>query len=637
MNAVAGKPKRAQRWRNALSCAGCLFFLVVAALFAATTLCAIVNFGLRQPMFDQWREYETLLGLPFPQDLVQLDNGHRPIVPNLIRVAEIRWFGANQILQLTIGTICAYLTALILAAAAWREREQPEIARAIGAMLAVLGMLWLGNARRLLHGSESLHGYLPTLAAIFACVCILRADARRSLAWTWAACLACVVATFSFGVGLASFSAILAIMLLQRMPWRWLAIPALALIACLVLYVYVLPGNQGVRSQIDLDPLAGTRIVLEWIASPWVNGWLHYASQISGPPPPGADSWMNQTVRVSATAVVAAFRGDLHPPAALLGLAGVTIFCCWLAVAMLRRRQFGQAELLAIGAATYALAAAVLTSFSRVEAFNEHPDQTFAPRYMTWPCLFWACLALLALFRYARSPSMIVRGGGVVIFALLPSALWVAQKDEAIWGALVFRGAQQTASQLRSGTYLPGHFPAERLGPEIERREIALLRRDRLAMFLDGAWQQVGRRWTGTLRPADRIAADVHWLEPAVDDSGHPVGHFEGWITTGIRPAQRGGQLVLLDADDVVAGLAEYSFISPVSDSLILRLPRKRGFDGYVPPSMPPGPYRLAVADFASGQALLIGSLPTDTRISGEPQSTGISHGSNADILPAGR
>ena len=73
-----------------------------------TTLCAIVNFGFRQPMWDQWREYETFLGLPFPQNVIQLANGHRPILPNLVRVAEIHWFAANQLLQLSVGAACAF-------------------------------------------------------------------------------------------------------------------------------------------------------------------------------------------------------------------------------------------------------------------------------------------------------------------------------------------------------------------------------------------------------------------------------------------------------------------------------------------------------------------------------------------------
>jgi hypothetical protein len=611
MNVAAWKPTTRGIVSRTGSQAVRLFFLAAAALFAATTLCAIINFGFRQPMFDQWREYETLLGLPFPQDLVQLDNGHRPIVPNLIRVAEIRWFGANQILQLTIGTICAYLTALILAAAAWREREQPPIARAIGVMLAVLGMLWLGNARRLLHGSESLHGYVPTLATLLACACVVRASTRHSPAWLWIASLACACATFSFGVGMASFPAVVACMILLRMPSRWLLVPAFALAACLVLYLYLLPGNQGVRSQIDIDPVAGMHIAAQWISAPWVNGWLDYAQQLAAAPPPPDHAWIRSVVGGSATFVVGTLGGSEDIPAFVIGTLGVLLFCLWLVSAMRRRGKLARVELLAAGTAIYALAGAAITSFSRIEYFQQHPEQTFADRYMTWPCLFWASIAILALFRYAKSGSAIIGYGGTVVFATLPVALWVTQVDNAVWGAIVFRSAQQTAAQLRSGLYDPAHFPAESLGAETELRQIALLRRNRLAMFGDPSWQRLGTAWTGSLQHDARIKASVHWLDQPTDGApGTGPAHCEGWIAEGNKPAHQLGMLVLLDQNRVISGFGEFSFISPVSKALILRLPKKRGFDCYVESFDANTTYTLVLLNFNGNAGFELKSLP---------------------------
>ena len=116
----------------------CLTFALAALYFALNTLCAIINFGWREPMFDQWSEYETLLGLPFPQNVLQQVAGHRPILPNLVRVAEIRWFGADQSLQLVVGSLCAFLSAAILAGAAYGERKLPPVARWAGVMLSII-------------------------------------------------------------------------------------------------------------------------------------------------------------------------------------------------------------------------------------------------------------------------------------------------------------------------------------------------------------------------------------------------------------------------------------------------------------------------------------------------------------------
>lgn len=621
MPAIGGIVARSAAW------IGGLLVLAVAAWYAATTLCAIVNFGFRQPMWDQWLEYETFLGLPFPQNVIQAANGHHPIFANLIRIAEIEWFAGNQLLQLTIGSLCAFLTALIVARAAWREREQPLPLRALGVLLAVLGLLWLGNARRLLHGSESLHGYLPTFAAAIACLCALRAQAAQSIGWLWAACAACAVATFSFGVGLAAFPGVVVILLLQRAKWRWLLVPVVSTVACLVLYLYVLPGDQGVRGQIDLDPLDGLSLLAQWIASPWYNGWLHYSMQVTPDMAPEPHAFLRGLLRGSATHVVDLSGGNAALPCLLLGALAIFAYA-WL---LLRawRRGATPLELVAAGLGTYALAGAVITAFSRIPYFRQHPDQVFADRYMTWPTLFWATLALLALFRargLQRPPFVL---GSVL--ALLPLAMFSSQEDNAIWGALVYRNAQQTAAELRSGIYDAAHFPGQQMGAEVEQREIALLRSRRLAMFGDPAWQKVGTRWTGPLVSDARIAATTRWLDDVPGVSGTAdAAHFEGWIETGIRPAQRGGQLAVLDDDDVVVGLAEYSFISPIAESLTLRLPRKRGFDGYIATPGASRSYRLVIADFVSGRARLVSSLPERAQVSGELQTTG-----NADHAPS--
>src|SRR5262249_20118578 len=91
--APAALPPATAGWRligESFTAAGCR---AMPLLSAVTTFSGIVNFGWRQPMFDQWREYETFLDLPFPQNVIQLNNGHRPMLPNLVRIAEIEWFG----------------------------------------------------------------------------------------------------------------------------------------------------------------------------------------------------------------------------------------------------------------------------------------------------------------------------------------------------------------------------------------------------------------------------------------------------------------------------------------------------------------------------------------------------------------
>ena len=80
-----------------------LALLLAGTWFLLTGLLEIINFGFRQPMFDQFKMYPNYLMLPFPDSVLQLENGHRPILPNLVQVAEAQWFSANQNLQLALG------------------------------------------------------------------------------------------------------------------------------------------------------------------------------------------------------------------------------------------------------------------------------------------------------------------------------------------------------------------------------------------------------------------------------------------------------------------------------------------------------------------------------------------------------
>ena len=94
--------------------------LLAGGWFLLTGLLEIINFGFRQPMFDQYRMYPNYLTLPFPDSVLQLENGHRPILPNLVQVAEAHWFSASQNLQLAVGGGSALLMAALLSIAAWR-------------------------------------------------------------------------------------------------------------------------------------------------------------------------------------------------------------------------------------------------------------------------------------------------------------------------------------------------------------------------------------------------------------------------------------------------------------------------------------------------------------------------------------
>lgn len=588
------------------------YFLAYAAWYLLTTLCAIVNFAWRQPMFDQWRMYYTFLSLPFPQNVLQLENGHRPILPNLIRVAEIHWFAADQLLQISIGTLCALTTMGLIAAAVWRERTLPVLGRSAGVMLAVLGVFWLGDARTLLHGNESLHAYLLTLMLVCAALATRRAHLEGSLRWFGVACAACGVATFCFGPGIASFPAIMVLGALLRLPWRWQFLPLCTLAGCLILYLFVLPGNHGVRSMLDLHPLDSVRVAAQWLSAPWVEGWLGLAEPRAPWVAIDHRHWLGHALAATANSTVALSRMDWRMLSMVIGLLGAFAFAV-RALQIGSRGRPARLDALAVTIGTFVLASAAEIGIGRLDYMGAHPDQVYASRYLLWSCLFWLSLSLLLLARIGHHGSRWPRYGGLLFLVLLPPVLSATQRSQAVWGAIVNREAQRNAAALRSGVFDEAHFPGNSETSQDRRRDaqtVGMLRAGHLAMFADPAWRHVGLPWSGRLSGNDDYAVAVGSPDPFNDPLDHmAAARFSGWVTAGAAAIHHDGQLTVLADDGTVAGLAEFSFIAPDASALRVNLPLKRGFDGYIRNFDSRRTYRLAVIDFNHGHGTVLATL----------------------------
>jgi len=575
------------------------WFLGWAIFYAWTTICAVLNFGWRQPMFDEYNMYPTLLQMPFPDNVLQSGSGHRPIFPNLVIVAEVKWFAANHLLQLAGGLICAVLATLLAVLSVARERELSHIARSAGVLLSVLGVLWLANGRMLLHSYESMHIYLLILSISVAGLCTYEASRRASKRWLAGACAACAIAMFCFGSGVASFPAVILLGLALRLPWRWQIIPVAALATCLFLYLYALPGDQGVRGALNFHLLKSALIAADWLSSPWVHGWLGHAD-------PPLDSSMTNgllytklgpAIITSANALQTLSGIPWQTMARVLGILGIGIFLIRFAALVLNlREQATRLQVLASMFCLFALASSAVVSVGRLDYFQQYPEQVYADRYLVWSSLFWAGLALLLIAdtRNLRSRSLITVAWSAA--AVLPLVLLPTQQVSAGWGSIVYRSSQQIAAAARSGVFDGALFPD---GADASRadvlRSLALLKKNRLAMFAEPTWELVGAQWRGALEQSDEFIAEAHVSSTLRDaDTGSPAARFEGIVSHGIAQVQRDGQLAVLDESNTVVGLAEFSFIRS-EHALRLDLPRKRGFDGYISDYSVSKVYRLVL------------------------------------------
>jgi hypothetical protein len=612
---------RASRWlggfspRSFANRVAAAAFLCIAFGFAATALCAIANFAWRQPMFDQYRSYVAWLTLPFPQNILQQDNGHRPIIPNLIRLVEIHWLASNQLLQISIGTLCAVLTSGIVAFSAWRDRELPLIARAAGVMLAVLGVFWLANARMQMHGNESLHAYMVTLSVVCAGLFTWRAAQNQALRWFGAASAACVVATFCFGPGIATFVMVIVLGMMLRLPWRWLLLPIGVMAACLLVYLFVLPGGQGVRGMLAFHPLDSADVAAQWLSSPWINGWLGMAEPAVEPMllPGLRETMIGPAIVASANGVVSFTGLAWHSLGSMLGFCGGIVFLVRLAIAYQRHTVLTRLQALSIALCLFALASAAIIGVGRVESLRANPSQIYADRYLMWPSLFWMGLALLLLIDVSKSKNRLLIGAGLVFLFSLPAVMFPTHRGWSGWSAAVYQSAQQTAAAARSGVFDADLLPEDDAASRASRiQTLGLMRQQRLAMFADPAWELVGSHLSGSVERSDEYAVQTRIVGPVTDVVDAKIAlHFEGWIGRGIAKLQKHGQLVVLDDAGTVVGLAEYSFIKPGAVTLRLNLPRKRGFDGYIKNYHADRAYTLVSLDVESGRATALAPLHT--------------------------
>lgn len=588
--------------------------LLIAAYFLLTALCAIANFAWRQPMFDQFRLYGTYLSLPFPDNALQLENGHRPVLPAFVRIAEIVWFNANQRLQILVGTLCALATVALIAASGWRERRYPLPVRAGFVLVAVVGIFWLANARMLMHGNELVHTYLLTTCVTVAALCVWRsATALRAWPWIAAATMACAAATFCFGPGVSSFVAVFLLMLVLRLSYRLMIVPAAGMAACLALYLLVLPGDDAVRDMIAFRPLDSAMVSARWLASPWINAWLGMAD------PPlhawvaesAARSWSGRLLGGSAAAVAAIPGADWRVSlSAAIGTAGIAAFLWIFGGFLLQRRTPSRIEVLACVLGLFALATAAIIGLGRLGYLDENPDQIFADRYLVWPCIFWLSLGLLALARAGVSRWW---PAAVASLVVMTAGLLVTHRLYSGWSAAVYRGAQSLAAAARSEIVDPSVLPnSADASAETVVQTLRLLRERKLAMFA-AYWLPIGSDWQGALLDTDDSTIAIGLLEVRTGNdaaTGASFLRFSGNVDSGIgRIADRGGPLAVLDAQNRVRGYAEFSFIRPGANSFRLSLPKKRGFDGYIAGYEGGADYQLVQLDPVAGTAWRLARL----------------------------
>lgn len=499
----------------------------------------------RVPYADSYRFLATFDALPFPQDALAADNGHREVLTNLVRIAEFEWFGAGQWLQIVCGGL-ALLGAVWLLAKCWRGAAAP-LQGAVVCLIAV-GVFWLGNTRKLAHGSELAH-LGPIMLYLVLGLRRLALASPPNARCSWFAAAMGLLATLSFGSGLAAFPAFAAVLWVQRAPrsaWLPIAAGAAAALALLLL------GGSGDSARPIVDPVAQLDLWLRWLGAPFV--WVcrplldpeHAARLPIGDLGVPVGAIARQLHDCFGPALAARF------PGLLFGLFGVGTL-----LVQTRRRDRPANDVrqpLAVGLAWFGAGVGLLVVALRVAYFAEFPDQITSQRYLPWSMLFWLGLALAWSTSPSRAPAAAVRLALGAALLFLPSQVWTGRN-----ALRTLRTAELTAAGAAVGAIDP-QFALVETQPGDLRRAIPVLQRRAAAMF---AWPET--TLMGRQPPAERlrvvgIAKDslVIWrhqgnllLDGTRDHGPANAASASFWVDGEV--ARR---LLLLDGAGTVQGLA---------------------------------------------------------------------------------
>jgi hypothetical protein len=594
-----------------------LILLLTGAWYVLTGLLEIINFGWRQPMFDQFKMYPNYLELPFPRNALQLENGHRPILPIMVRIAEANWFSANQVLQLAVGGSCAFLMAAILAMAAWRAPNASLPIRAACVATACIGIFWLGNARMLLHGNELLHVYLLGLFLLLGAMSVHRAAQGSAIRWMSIATACSLCATFCFGPGIAAFPALAIVAWYSRIPLRAIAIMGLGIAVALITYLWILPDNEGVRGMLVFRPLDSIATAMRWIASPWINAWLGYADPPLYPwmTPAASPGKVSRWLSESASAIQSTLHIDMRQTGALVvGLAGFAIAGTFLVRHAVRREPQSQIRSLGLTLVLFTAAISVIIGIGRLSNFSAQPDQVFADRYLPWSCMFWIGLAILLLLKMDQIGRS-TRSMALVVALILPFGLAPSQRSWAGWGEVVYRNGQQAGAAAISNVYDARVFPDDESASTRDvLRTLDLLRERHLSMYSTAGANRLGEKIPINQSRLE-VSIRIETVEPITDArDGQAAAHIRGIVTSGIRTVSRGGTLVIVDGENRIVGFALPSFVGNHRPAPRKNIPRKRGFDGYIHDYSSEKQYRLALLDPDSNTSTYLAPIPAEVR-----------------------
>lgn len=526
---------------------------------------------------DFWSVYAFAWDHTWFQSTLFKQGGHVTFFPNLIGLANLRFFHGDVQMLFLAGLGLLFITVALLLIPIWRDKSMSLTAKTLSTLVVVMGNFWMGRASIIANGEFNCENSLAMSGAALAFLLL----AKTRCSWTTSTIVVCAgfVASFSFGAGLAIWPTLLLLAWCLRLPRRTIVLLGSSTLAAALIYKMVpaLPFS-------------------------WPK-----ASAVSPGNPIGALTNFCRLVGNPVLYTIAAWRtekplADLEQSFAIAlwsGLAGLVFAGIFVIPRLLWRDLKSGLESTGLSLLIFNLFALTLIAVGRLKSFDLVP---LAPRYLFWSSLFWTSLILLAVERvehlqWRRWPILLLPFAIAIFICPAHYQAWFWCKNvQIMW--------DKDATAVINGA-----FEAQRmqmLPPEFQQifeeriRLASQLRARRLDVFADGLQDWIGLREVdvfGARHSPEGLRGQCRIDALGQCDNGAPAARVSGQAFKHKQSIP--WTLVITDSNGVIRGVARSAPISPFINRTFYqsKLTANIGFVGYIRDYNPELRYAVRSAD----------------------------------------
>jgi hypothetical protein len=553
---------------------------VTALVFLVTGLVYLYLSRLTVTHQDYWQMYDFYFTHGWLESALIKYYNHSLFFPTLLRLADLRFFHGDQLPLFLIGLALLFITTLLLLIPIWCDKTVSLTAKTISTVVVIVGNFWMGRATITASGGFNCENSLAMAGAALAFLFLrkMSVSAARLVQPMLIVVFAGVVASFSFGGGLAIWPTLLCLGWFLRLPRRCIAVFITAGLAVGIVFALLPETFQGAPSM----RTAGFDLVF-------------LCRLIGNPVLDAASAWWVREPFVSIR---------MYPGLATFAGAVGLILLAAAVIPQIVRRDIQERGVEFAGLALVLFSVLVLVLVTVGRSSGRSISTAALPRYFFWSALFWSGLYLIGVARAEGRPALRWIVYAAVI--ALPIMVFPAHYKNALFQRRLRIVAESGATSLVNGVQLDerqtkalffGGIPTHLLYRVAEE-----MRERRLDMFAEGLQDWIGLEETNLFegRQKPEGLSGHCKLDALVQcDNGAPAARITGNVReSGHRVPTK---LVIVDPTGVIRGIGRFSDMYSqnrfVNRTFYLRNAAGTRFVGYIRDFNPKLEYVVRSAD----------------------------------------